>query len=175
MQTTLSVLAIAGCLSACPLPVQTARQDTAVSAESRCLGNSLAVAVKLHEQSRALFGVKADLRSVIWALFEEHASNIALDEIAAHKAIAFIRALPDHLPLPEAGMDPDGAISLDWMFERTRALSVSINATQRIACAWLDGTDRGHAVTRFDGENIPKLLFERLNELAGVNAIVRTA
>jgi len=74
----------------------------------------------------------------------------------------FIFALPDELPIPEAAPEPDGSISLDWIWSKNRTLSLSIGKTDKLAYAWLDGTDQGYAVARFDGKNIPKRIIDSI-------------
>ena len=74
--------------------------------------------------------------------------------VAVDRAVAFVRALPAGV-LPEVAAEPDGAISLDWMQSRTRVLSISVGLGERLALAWIDGEDQGHAVAVFDGERIP--------------------
>src|SRR5258706_6876016 len=106
--------------------------------------------------SQAPFGRKAAAISELRAI----ASNCskggwdsddasAIDPVALLNAEAFVRALPDAIPLPEIAPEPDGAISLDWIQSKTRLLSLSVGSSNRLAYAWLDGSDRGHAVTYF--------------------------
>jgi hypothetical protein len=98
----------------------------------------------------------------------------AISQLAADRAIAFIRALPRGVPVPEIAPEHDGSISLDWIDSRSRVLSISIGVSDRLAVAWLDGTNQGHAVERFDGERIPPLILERIRETMG-NASVRVS
>lgn len=63
--------------------------------------------------------------------------------------------LPENLPMPEVAAEPDGSISLDWIASRFRMFSVSVGANNRVAYAWLDGSEKGHAVAVFDGLTIP--------------------
>jgi len=43
----------------------------------------------------------------------------------------------------------------------------------RLAYAWLDGTDKGHAVARFDGERVPDRILEGIKVfLQSANAAV---
>ncbi len=114
------------------------------------------------ERSFALFGPKAEAIFQIWALVEECATPDwdgsgaqAMSDFAAQQAEAFVRALPEGVPLPEFAPEPDGSISLDWIQSRNRVFSLSIGDGSRLAYAWLDGTDRGHAVARFDGDVVP--------------------
>ena len=77
----------------------------------------------------------------------------------ADLVIQFIRVLPDKLALPEFAIEPDGSIALDWIHSRNRLFSLSIGTSKRLAYTWLDGTDKGHAVGRFDENNIsPKIV-----------------
>jgi len=49
------------------------------------------------------------------------------------------------------------------MPSRYAMLSVSFAGTSnRLAYAWLDGTDRGNGVVRFDRENVPRRLMEAI-------------
>lgn len=114
-----------------------------------------------------LFGPKAAVISQLWALAEECSAGnwdgegaLPLSASAACEAEAFIRSLPDGMPVPELSAEPDGSISLDWIRSRHSLLSLSIGASDRLAYAWLDGSDRGHAVARFDGEQVPPRIIE---------------
>lgn len=120
------------------------------------------------ESSDALFGRKTAVISALWGLTRSHAESgwdggeaFPADRQAIALACAFIRALPDDCKLPEVGVDPDGAVTLDWMISRHRMLSISFAGdSDRLAYAWIDGTDRGNAVARFDGETVPMLLMQ---------------
>ena len=76
--------------------------------------------------------------------------------------------MPDNLPLPEFAPEPDGAISLDWIQSRNCFLSLSIGAGNRLSYAWLDGTNRGYAVERFDGQSIPKRIIDCITTIMKV-------
>jgi hypothetical protein len=78
-----------------------------------------------------------------------------ISELAVKQAADFIRALPKNVPLPEFAPDPDGSISLDWIQSRSRLFSLSIGQGRRVAYAWLDGSEGGHAVACFDGRGLP--------------------
>lgn len=138
------------------------QRRSAISAEAAGVHLAALALVNSMEQSRALFGPKADAISQIWALVSECAEAgwdgdgaEPISEIAAHAASDFIRALPDDVPLPEFAPEPDGFISLDWIQSRSRLFSLSVGLGPLLAYAWLDGGDRGHAVARFDGETVP--------------------
>lgn len=80
-------------------------------------------------------------------------------------AEAFVRALPDELPLPEISIEPDGAIAFDWMPHLTKTFTLSVGGSNRLAYAWIDGTDRGHAAVRFDDAEIPPRVLTELQRL----------
>lgn len=129
--------------------------------------DAVSAVVEMSERSQALFGAKAAALSQLRALANECSAPAwdgrdacAIDPMAVFIAESFIRALPESTPLPEFAPEPDGSVSLDWIQSRNRLLTVSIGAVDRLACAWIDGADKGHAVARFDGENIPPLILE---------------
>jgi hypothetical protein len=85
-----------------------------------------------------------------------------ISSAAVARASALVRALPHGFELPECAPEPDGSISLDWIQSRKRFFSVSIGTSDRLAYAWVDGTDRGHGVTRFDGQHVPQVILGML-------------
>lgn len=150
-----------------------ARRSSAVSSEAHAVRDAVSAVLEMSERSHALFGGKAAALSQLRALANECAEPdwngdgaCAMNPVALFVAENFIRALPDSIPLPEFAPEPDGAISLDWIQTRHRFLTLSIGAGDRLAYAWIDGSDKGHAVARFDGESIPPLLLE------GIRAII---
>lgn len=153
-----------------------AREGSAVSTAAQTVRQAASDVVEHVERSQALFGSKADAISRIWSLANECAEAdwngegaASINRTAVFNAIAFIRLLPDSLPLPEFAPEPDGSISLDWMRSRSRIFSLSVGATDRLAYAWLDGTDKGHGVARFDGEVVPPRILD------GIISIVNDA
>lgn len=100
---------------------------------------------------------------------------VPISEAAAVQAVEFVHALPDGIPLPDFAPDPDGSISLDWIRSRSRLFSLSVGTNGRLAYAWLDGADRGHAVAVFDGETVPWRILEEIKGIMDdANAPVRT-
>ena len=84
-----------------------------------------------------------------------------VNALAFQRAEQLVAALPDDLPLPECSIEPDGCVSLDWMPAPHRTLTVSVGAGERLPYAWVDGTDRGHAVARLaEGQFPPRILDE---------------
>ncbi len=158
-----------------------ARPDSGVSSEAQALRTAALAVVEEVERSVALFGPKAAAISQIWALVDECAemgwdggAGEPISELSAERAADFIRALPDNVPLPEFAPEPDGSISLDWIHSRSRLFSLSVGMGSRLAYAWLDGADRGHAVARFDGETIPPRVLEGIRGITNFgNTAVR--
>jgi hypothetical protein len=160
-----------------------ARGSSAVSSEARAVRDAVCAVVDLTEQSHALFGDKAAAISQLRALANECAEPewdsdgaSAVTPIAVSLAEGFIRALPDGVPLPEFAPEPDGSLSLDWIQSRNCLFSISVGSNNRLAYAWLDGADKGHAVARFDGDRIPPRIVEGIRAIMGHgNASLRAA
>jgi hypothetical protein len=147
-----------------------AQETSATSEAAEVVRSAAASVVESGERSVALFGAKESVISRIWELVLESDQEDEEDRVGdetAHRAADFIRLLPDDLPLPEVGTEPDGYLSLDWMRSRHRVFSVSFGPSPRLPYAWLDGADRGHAVARFDGATVPPRIAD------GVRRIMR--
>lgn len=160
-----------------------ARGGSAISSEARAAQKAATAVVESAERSQVLFGEKAAAISQLRALAHECTEQgwdgdeaCALDPTAVLIAERFVRALPDSIPRPEFAPEPDGSISLDWIQSRNRLFSLSVGTSYRLAYAWLDGADKGHAVARFDGENIPPLILETIKGIMNHgNAPLRAA
>jgi hypothetical protein len=144
-----------------------ARESSAVSSEARVLREAVNSVVGLTERSQALFGSKSvaisQLRTIANECTEAGWDGYKASPIewtSVRLAEEFIRAMPYDLPLPEFAPEPDGSISLDWIQSRNRLFSLSVGMTNRLAYAWLDGSDKGYGVARFDGERIPPRVIE---------------
>jgi len=84
-----------------------------------------------------------------------------LDRNALELALKVVGSLPDDVPMPSFSIEPDGCVSLDWMPTRSRTFTLSAGKTDRLPYAWVDGTDRGHAVARLvNGQLPPRILDE---------------
>ncbi len=149
--------------------------SSAVSLEAEQVREAAGKVVAEAERSQALFADKAAAISQLWALVIECAEEgwdgsggAAIDPVAVMLAERFLRALPYRIPLPELAVEPDGSISLDWIRSRNRLFSVSVGRGSRLAFAWLDGSDTGHGVARFDGQSVPPRVLE------GIEAVVVT-
>jgi len=155
-----------------------ASESSAVSSEAKEVTKATSAIVESLEQSHALFGAKIDAISRILALVNEYTSveSIAVHPDAIINATKFLRVLPGHLSIPEFAIDPDGAITLDWMESRSQLFSLSIGASNRLAYAWLDGTDKGHGVAHFDGQQVPRRVLEGINAItSNANPSIRAA
>ena len=146
------------------------RPGSAVSSEAQAVQACAGAIFNRVERSDALFGGKAAAISKLWGLTRSHVEAgwdgdeaAPVDLRAIVRAAAFIRALPDDFEMPEVGVDPDGAVALDWMVSRHRMLSIGVAGnSDRLAYAWLDGTDRGNAVAKFDRDTVPIRLMQAM-------------
>lgn len=151
-----------------------ARANSAISPEAQQVRQTIIAVVDTTERSIVLFGEKQTAISEIWKLFKEcdepgwdGDGALPVNCLAASLAEDFVRALPDGFPMPEFAPEPDGGISLDWIESPTRLFSISFGLNNRLACAWLDGTDKGHAVASFDGESVPLLIQQGVKAIVG--------
>jgi hypothetical protein len=150
-----------------------ARPRTAVSSDAEHVRNQAVAMVERVERSDALFGTKAAVVSALWSLKQSHAEvgwdgghARPVEGDAIFKALAFVRSMPDGTAMPEVGVEPDGMVTLDWLPSRHRMLSVTFASdSERLAYAWIDGTDRGNAVERFDGVSVPKRLLQAIRSI----------
>jgi hypothetical protein len=157
-------LMVAGCSAAMGLT----RPRTAVSAEAETVRLNASIVVEQVQRSVALYGPKATLISTLSALGDEcrepNWDGYGAEPVnpsALKRNEDLIASLPDGLPLPECSIEPDGCVSLDWMPAPHRTLTMSVGANDRLPYAWVDGTDRGHAVAQLvDGELPPRILDE---------------
>jgi hypothetical protein len=145
---------------------------TAVSSEAEIIRKAGFKVIKDSESSQSLFGVKAMAISEVLKLADECEENdwdggqaMAIKDSSVGKTVAFIRALPEGVPMPEPAPEPDGCISLDWIETRHRLFSLSIGSSDRIAYAWIDGADGGHGVAQFDGSRIPPRILEGIQSI----------
>jgi len=149
-----------------------ARNGSAVSAESHVARETAFSVLGLAERSHALFGVKSAAIASLYEMSRECGVEdwdgdgaYAINSNAVSNAVDFLRALPAGLRLPECGTEPDGSVCFEWTFSRHRRFMVSVGKGNRLAYAWIDGTDRGHAVARFDGYHIPDRILQGLESL----------
>lgn len=149
--------------------VNYARQSNAVSAEAISATSKAERIFGAAATSETLGGRKAWALESLGTLSREcaHADwdgygALPLSARALATAEYLIRNLPEGLALPEVAAEPDGSVSLDWIVSRHRVLSVSVGESNRLAYAWLLGTEREHGVINFDGTNTPGRLIQKV-------------
>jgi hypothetical protein len=128
---------------------------SAISSDAQTVRKRKEAIAEHVENSQFLFGAKGAALAKLLELQSECADSTPLNPIALLNAGALIRALPDTIAMPEFASEPDGSIALDWIASKTRFLTVSVGDSSRLAYAWLDGTEKGHAVALFDGAKVP--------------------
>lgn len=157
--------------------------DNAVSAEAQLIDAALTRIEEVAQSSQFLFGAKAAALAALQATALDAACDdwdgagaVGIKPLAVHRATRFVRALPVWLPLPVFAADPDGSLALDWIESPHRMLSLSIDDSDRLAYAWLDGTDKGRGVLRFDGHAVPSRLLDDIRRIVVDGAVtVRVA
>src|SRR5258706_14460838 len=88
---------------------------TAVSAEADIVRRSVSAAMESMRLSIALFGPRTEAISEVLAVAAKHSQfdwdgegAEPISALARARAIAFIRALPGSVPIPEISPEPDG-------------------------------------------------------------------
>lgn len=158
------------------------RQGSAVSREAAEVRRNASAVVAQSERSVALFGAKAVALSELSQLATECADDdwdgygaAALDLRVLRLAEEIVRALPDDVRMPSFSIEPDGWVSLDWMPARGRTFTVSAGRTGRLPYAWIDGTDRGHAVANFTDGQLPPRILQEIGRICTDAASLRAA
>lgn len=157
-----------------PLYAFSTAPSTGVSPEAQFLHGANSEVEEEEERSVALFGPKAAAISEIYAIENECAANEwdgdgaePISPTAVDRAVEFIRALPDDVPLPESAPDPDGSVALDWIKSRNRVFSLSVGSGSRLSYAWLEGADHGHGVAYFGGVTVPGRILDGIRRAVG--------
>ncbi len=156
-----------------------ATRRNAVSEEGAAVREQALAYLARTERSNPLLSLK----NAVIARIHEVAAEGCGDEDSTpvsssviERAVNFVRALPSDIALPDVGVDPDGSIAFDWIVTRARVFSLSVGTTNRLAFAWIDGTDRGHGVASFDGDAVPPRVLAGIRDLADERAAaIRTA
>ena len=124
------------------------------------------------ESSWVLFDSKEDALTRLYELEVECAETDwngygakAVSQSAVERSAYFIRRLPEDLPLPEISVEPDGEIALDWSPTPTQTFSISIGTADRMACAWINGTEHGHVVAYSNNGEIPLRILQELQRI----------
>lgn len=158
------------------------RRSSAVSNEAATVRRNASCVLKREESSVALFGPKAGAFSELAALASECSEDdwdgygaIAVNPQALQLAHDIIRSLPDDVTMPTFSIEPDGCVSLDWMPSRTRTFTLSAGKSDRLPYAWIDGTDRGHAVARWVNGYLPPRILQEINRICTHDSTLRVA
>jgi hypothetical protein len=80
------------------------------------------------------------------------------DPMSYRYALLFTRSLPGWVPNPEASVDPDGEICLEWDQGRRSIFSVSIGRDGTLTYAGLFGVSKQHGVESFADDIPPEIL-----------------
>lgn len=146
-----------------------APRDTAVSTESTHLVEADWKAKHATERSLALSGNRSATIDALLAVATrcarpdwDGADANPVDLNSVRVAAQLVRSLPEGVPMPEITPEPDGLVSLDWYGPYRRVLSVSASPNGRLAYAWMNGSDRGYGVERFDGMRVPAFILTML-------------
>ena len=156
-------------------------QHAAVSDEAGVIRKKALDLSKHRERLRALFGSKEDALNRLYELAAECAEADwdgydaeAVSQSAVERSAHFIRRLPEDLPLPEISVEPDGEIALDWSPTPAQTFSVSIGTANRMACAWVNGTEHGHAVAYSNNGEIPSRILQEIQRITNDDSTFRT-
>ena len=162
--------------------VTLSRPGSAVSREAGAVRRNAAAVVERTESSIALFGEKADALSILAVLADECKEADwdgygaePLDRNALELAREIVRSLPDDVPMPSFSIEPDGCVSLDWIPTRSRTFTLSAGKSDRLPYAWIDGTDRGHAVARFVNGTLSPRILQEIRRICSHDLAVRAA
>lgn len=149
--------------------------NTALSAVADVVRSQMEAVWRSSAYSESLSGVQSDALDAIMKLASNCSSPdwdgygaLAINGKTVENTTAFIKALQGEFPMPDFSPEPDGSISLDWISGRYSLFSVSIGTSNRLAYAWLNGTDKGHAVAKFDGFSIPCMIKSGIEAILGV-------
>lgn len=160
-----------------------ATRGSAVSEEAKAVGRAASELMESLESSQALFGAKAEAIAELRSFANDCAIEgwdgygaMPINAVALRRAEDLVRVLPDDFLLPEFAPEPDGSLSLDWIRSGHRLYSLSVGANNRLAFAWIDGSDKGRGVVGFDGFAVPaRVLADIERIMSDGDATVRTA
>jgi hypothetical protein len=81
-----------------------------------------------------------------------------VNEETLDQVVAFLRALPEDVPVPDLVPEPDGEVSIEWQNGPRRVFSVSVGPHERLSYAGLLGANRWHGVDLFFGAVPPEII-----------------
>lgn len=148
-------------------------RTSAISSEAGQVVEAASRLLRDQKGSESLFGMKAMALSRLSSAVNELTIDDEQEAVPPESiqlAGEFLRALPDDLSMPNIGVDPDGAISITWVASGGRMFSVSVSDVDRLAFAWLDGSDKGYSVARFRPPLLPNILLSTLRAVISTHA-----
>ncbi|MFP4381330.1 MAG: hypothetical protein ACLFUS_12585 [Candidatus Sumerlaeia bacterium] len=77
----------------------------------------------------------------------------------------FLLALPDDLPFPSPGAEPDGQITFEWYTSKSRIISISIDPQSKLHYAALIGPSKAYGTERFY-DQIPEGILRLIRRVA---------
>lgn len=86
---------------------------------------------------------------------------------AYNVTLEFLRALPNTLPIPSVGADPDGHVTLEWYNNPHRTLSISVSPEGELHYAALLGPNKAYGTEIFYG-SAPENIVELIQRVYGV-------
>jgi hypothetical protein len=89
----------------------------------------------------------------------------AIAHAAYLNAYRLLEVMPDGLPLPSPGAEPDGQITLEWHRSPHQTLSLSVTADGDLHYAALLGPSRAFGTEPFLGQ-LPEQIFNLINRVA---------
>ena len=90
----------------------------------------------------------------------------AISELSVDNVQSFLRNLPHDIASPEFAIDPDdGAISLEWYGGYRKVASVSINHTNRLAFASINGTNSSSGCYEYEGGSINGVILSSIQSI----------
>jgi len=159
-----------------------AHAGSAVSEEASQVRQYAAEMTDHVTESRALFEPKSmvisDFRELIARCSTDNWDGYGALPVKgeiAERVIKLLYTLPESIRLPEVSIEPDGEVCLDWIGPFQRTISLSIGESDRIAYAWLDGTNRGHAVDKLTEEGIPNRILNQIMDIVGYEPVIGIA
>jgi hypothetical protein len=87
-------------------------------------------------------------------------------EKTLHLTEALLEALPEQLPLPETGAEPDGQLTLEWRTEVDRIISVSVDPNQRLHYAAVIGYELHHGRVPYSA-TLPRSIVNLVLDVTG--------
>jgi len=126
--------------------------------------------------------VSEKIAKSICKYFEEEIFNVIIDchqdnwdgygakkisELSINKARIFCYnvQIPENLPMPYIGVDPDGYVMFTWQYQKN-ILSVIVQPNDKVVFSTIIGSDRMSAFLSFYQGKVPSAINEKLKEFS---------